>query len=615
MVGQWGYRLMKHFSFLIVAAVSGSLVYFILAGASRLIKSVSAEQPPSAQSLEQRLKTLHNRLNEQWEYTLSTQPEFASIIGDKRYNDRLSDFSQKAIDRDIKQTRDFLEKFEAIDTTGFPAQERLNRDLMVRNLRERIAGLKFKEWEMPVTQFIGAHIDLPQLVTSLSFATVKDYEDYVARLKQVPRVFNELMVQMRKGMRDGLMPPKIILAQVSEQAEEIAKQKPEESPFAQPATTFPRDFSEADKKRLRESVITAIRDQVLPAYRNFTSFVRNEYAPKGRVEIGICALPDGGERYAFAVRRMTTTTMTPDAIHQLGLSEVARIEAEMLAIAKEFGFSDLKSFRESLRKNQEIHPKSRQQILDEYRQFTDQMWLQLPKLFGRLPKTKLEILPVEPFREKQAAGAQYNQGTPDGSRPGQVFVNTYDYENQLTITNESTAYHEGVPGHHMQISIAQELPDLPAFRQQAGYTAFIEGWALYSERLGREVGFYRNPYSNYGRLEDEIFRAIRLVVDTGIHYKKWTRDQVVQYMRDHSTVNEAQIQAETDRYIAWPGQALGYKIGQLTILRLREKARSELGEKFDLRAFHDEVLSGGPLPLDVLEESIKSWIEKMKKTD
>jgi uncharacterized protein (DUF885 family) len=609
---------MKHISFLVVAAISGSLVYFVLAGASRLIKSVSAAQPPlaqSAQSLEQRLKTLQNRLNEQWEYTLSTQPEFASIIGDKRYNDRLSDFSQKAIDRDSKQTRDFLAKFEAIDTTGFPSQERLNRDLMVRNLRERIAGSKFKEWEMPVTQFIGAHIDLPQLVTSLSFVTVKDYEDYIARLKQVPRVFNELLIQMRKGMRDGLMPPRIIIAQVGEQAEEIAKQKPEESPFAQPLTTFPRDFSEADKKRLRASVITAISDQVLPAYRNFTSFVRNEYAPKGRAEIGICALPDGGERYAFAVRRMTTTTMTPEAIHQLGLSEVARIEAEMLAIAKEFGFSDLKSFRESLRKNQEIHPKSRQQILDEYRQFTDQMWLQLPKLFGRLPKTKLEILPVEPFREKQAAGAQYNQGTPDGSRPGQVFVNTYDYENQLTITNESTAYHEGVPGHHMQISIAQELPDLPAFRQQAGYTAFIEGWALYSERLGREIGFYRNPYSNYGRLEDEIFRAIRLVVDTGIHYKKWTRDQVVQYMRDHSTVNEAQVQAETDRYIAWPGQALGYKIGQLTILRLREKARSELGEKFDIRAFHDEVLGGGPLPMDVLEENIKSWIEKMKKTD
>jgi uncharacterized protein (DUF885 family) len=600
---------MKHFSFLIVAAVVSSLAFFVLVHASRLVKSAPAER---RQSVEQRLKTLHDQLNEHWEYTLRTQPEFASILGDKRYNDKLSDYSQAAIDRDIQQTRVFLKKFEAIDSTGFPEQERLNRDLMVRNLREGLAGVKFKEWEMPVTQFIGIHIDLPQFVTSFSFATVKDYEDYIVRLKQLPRAFDEVMIQMRKGMQSGLMPPKIILSQVVEQAEELAKGKPEESPFAQPLVKFPKDFSDADEKRLREGVIAAIRDFVLPTYQKFTSFVRDEYAPKGRGEIGIWALPDGGERYAFAVRRMTTTSMTPEEVHQLGVREVARIEAEMFEIAKQFGFSDLKSFRESLKMNVDIHPKSRQQILDEYRKYTDQMSAQLPKLFGRLPKAKLEILPVEAFREKQASGAQYLQGTPDGSRPGKVFVNTYDYENQLTITNESTAYHEGVPGHHMQISIAQELPEIPAFRKQAGYTAFIEGWALYSERLGKELGFYQNQYSNYGRLEDEIFRALRLVVDTGIHNKKWTRDQVVQYMRDHSTVNEAQIQAETNRYIAWPGQALAYKIGQLTILRLREQARSELGEKFDMRAFHDEVLGGGPLPMDVLAEQIKSWIDRVK---
>jgi uncharacterized protein (DUF885 family) len=261
-----------------------------------------------------------------------------------------------------------------------------------------------------------------------------------------------------------------------------------------------------------------------------------------------------------------------------------------------------------LKKNPAVHPKSREQILDEYRHYEGQMSEQLPKLFGCLPKAKLEVMPVEPFREKQAAGAQYNQGTPDGSRPGHVMVNTYDHENQLTITNESTAYHEGVPGHHMQIAIAQELQGLPPFRQQAGYTAFIEGWALYSERLGKELGYYQNPYNNYGRLEDEKLRAIRLVVDTGVHYKKWTRDQVVQYMRDHSSMNEAGIQAETDRYIAWPGQALAYKVGQLTILRLREKAKKELGEKFDIRAFHDEVLGAGALPMDVLEQRIDAWI-------
>jgi uncharacterized protein (DUF885 family) len=563
------------------------------------------------QSVEQRIKKLHELLAEQWEYTLRVNPEFASILGDKRYNDKLSDFSQAAIDRDLRQARLFLQKFKAIDATGFPEQEQLNRDLMVRNLRQQLEGAKYKEWEMPVTQFGGLHIDAPQLVSSLSFQTVKDYEDYIARLKQYPRLFGETTLQMRKGMKDGLMPPKILLVQVAEQTEGIAGQKPEETPFAQPIINFPKEFAAADRTRLGASVIAAIRDQVLPAYAAFAKFVRGEYAPKGRTEIGVWALPQGGERYEFSVRRQTTTRMSPEEIHQLGLREVARIEAEQLTIARQLGFSDLKSFKESLKKNPEVHAKSRQQILDEYRTYTDQMWKRLPEMFGRLPKAKLEILPVEAFREKTAS-TSYNQGTPDGSRPGHVFVNTYDYENQLTINNEDTAYHEGVPGHHMQISIAQELSELPPFRQQAGYTAYVEGWALYSEWLGKEMGFYQNAYNNYGRLDDEMWRAARLVVDTGIHYKKWPREQVVQYLRDHSSQNEAYFQAETDRYIAWPGQALAYKIGQLTILRLREKARAELGPKFDIRAFHDEVLGAGALPLDVLEQRINAWIARVK---
>src|SRR5258705_12778107 len=258
-----------------------------------------------------------------------------------------------------------------------------------------------------------------------------------------------------------------------------------------------------------------------------------------------------------------------------------------------------------------LHPKSREQILDEYRHYVDQMSARLPTLFGRLPKAKLTVMPIEPFREKEAS-TSYNQGTPDGSRPGHVFVNTYDFANQLTINNESTAYHEGVPGHHMQISIAQELPELPPFRQQGGYTAYVEGWALYSERLGKEIGFYQDPYNDYGRLDDEMLRAIRLVVDTGIHAKKWTRDQVVQFFHDHSATDEVEVQSETDRYIVWPGQALGYKIGQLEITELREKARKELGDRFDIREFHDEVLSAGALPMNVLRERIDSWIAGKK---
>jgi uncharacterized protein (DUF885 family) len=407
------------------------------------------------------------------------------------------------------------------------------------------------------------------------------------------------------------MPPRILLVQVAAQADNIARQKAEETPFAIPATQFPKEIAAADQQRLQRDIVAAIRDSVLPAYTKFTAFVRDEYAPKGRADIGIWSLPDGAARYAFAARRMTTTTMTPDVVHELGLREVARIEAEQATIVARLGYASLRAFRDSIAKIPALHPASRQQILDEYRRYTDQMWAKLPQLFGRLPKAKLEILPIEPYREKESS-TSYNQGTPDGSRPGHVFVNTYDYANQLTINNESTAYHEGVPGHHMQVSIAQELPSLPPFRQQAGYTAYVEGWALYSERLGKEVGFYTDPYNDYGRLDDEMLRAIRLVLDTGIHDKRWTRERAVQFFREHSSSNDAGIQSETDRYIAWPGQALAYKIGQLTILRLREQARQALGARFDIRAFHDEILGAGALPLDVLEQRLTAWVQRAR---
>jgi uncharacterized protein (DUF885 family) len=572
-----------------------------------------AEAKKPANDVDTRRKQLDSLLKDQWEYALRTSPEFASILGDKRYNDKLTDFSQAAIERDQKVTRDYLKKFEAIDTTGFPEQEKLNKDLMVRNLRNSVEDEKFKGWEMPVNQFNGIHIDFPQLISSLSFTTVKDYDDFIARLKQLPRLFDETTVQMRKGMKDNLMPPEILLTQVAEQAENIAKLKPEATPFAQPLKNFPKDFSDDDKKRITDALLTAVRDSALPAYQKFLTFVRSEYAPKGRKDIGTWALPNGDERYRVYVKRMTTTDMTPEQIHQLGLSEVARIEAEETTIAKKLGFNDLGSFRASLKSNPDLHPKSREEILDQYRKYESQMWAKLPELFGRLPKAKLEVRAIPEYVEKQSA-THYDLGAPDGSRPGHVFVNTYDYANQLDISNESTAYHEGVPGHHMQISIAQELPELPPFRQNAFYTAFQEGWALYSERLGKEVGFYQNPYSDYGRLDDEMLRAVRLVVDTGAHYKHWTREQMVQFMRDHTSNAEAGIQSETDRYIAWPGQALAYKVGQLTILRLREKAKQELGDKFDIRAFHDEVLGAGALPLDVLEKRIDDWIVEKKKT-
>jgi uncharacterized protein (DUF885 family) len=566
--------------------------------------------------LEARRKSLNDLLAEQWEYRLRTNPQFATIIGDKRYNDRLDDFSQKAIDEDLEQTRRFLARFSAIDTTGFPEQETLNKTLMVRQLRRELDEAPFKPWEMPVNQFSGIHIQLPQFVTLLPFTSVKDYEDYVSRLKQVPRVFDENMVQMQKGMSDGLMPPRFLLEKVAKQAQAIADMPPEKTPFAHPLEKFPSSINGDDQKRLRDAALEQIRVAVLPSYVKFIKFVKEDYAPKGRTEPGIWSIPDGEARYALAVKRVTTTSMTPEEIHELGLKQVAEIEAQMLAIAQKLGYKDIKSLNDAINNDPKLHEQlyahSRQQILDLYRKHIDEMWTKLPQLFGHLPKEKLEVMPIEEFREKEAA-THYNPGTPDGSRPAHVMVNTSDYEHRKLITVESTAYHEGVPGHHMQISIAQEMPSLPPFRQHAFFTAFIEGWALYSERLGKEVGFYQDPYSDYGRLQDEMLRAIRLVVDTGVHYKKWSREQMVDFFHAHSAVDEPDVQSETDRYIAWPGQALGYKVGQLKILELRERAKKELGAGFDIRSFHDEVLEAGALPLDVLDERVNEWIGERQK--
>jgi uncharacterized protein (DUF885 family) len=576
-----------------------------------LIPSAGAAANPPA-DLEARRKALNDLLHEQWEYTMRTSPIYASILGDKRYNDKLDDFSQAAIDDNLEQTRRFLVRFEAIDTTGFPEQELLNKQLMVRDLKMGLEGARFKPWEMPVSQQSGIHIDAPQLVSILSFESVKDYEDYITRLKLLPVLFDQTIVQMRKGMAEGRMQPKILLDKVVTQANGIATTPADQSPLTHPFDKFPDAIPEADRKRLRAAGLAAVEDSVIPAYVKFTAFVRDEYAPKGRLEPGAWALPDGDAWYAFRVKESTTTDLSPEEIHQLGLAQVKEIEGKMLAVVNQLGYKDMNSFKAGVDADPKLHAQSREQILDLYRKYENQMYARLPEMFGRLPKAKLEVMPVEEFREKEASDAAYMDGTPDGSRPGHIMVNTGDFAKRTLLDIETTAYHEGVPGHHMQISIAQELPELPLFRQHEEYTAYTEGWALYSERLGKEVGFYQDPYSYYGHLMDDMLRAIRLVVDTGFHYKHWTRQQVVDYFHAHSTMDEVSVQSETDRYMAWPAQALGYKIGQLEILKLRQYAKDELGGKFDLRAFHDEVLSGGALPMDVLSTRIHDWVGQQK---
>jgi uncharacterized protein (DUF885 family) len=556
---------------------------------------------------------LRSLFDEEWQYTLRTHPEWATTMGDPRFNDRLSDNSPQFFQSDLDQSRKFLARFEAIDAATLPPQDALSRQLMIRALRQQTEGAQFKNWEMPVDQMNGPHLELPDLVVLTPFNTAADYRNYVARLQQLPRFFDQVIANMRQGMHDGLMPPRYLLEKVSAEADDIASKTGEASPFAQPLKKFSSTVPAPEQNQLREAIVAAINNQVVPAYKHFADFVRTDYAPHGRTDPGVWSLPDGAARYRFEMREMTTTDLTPEQIHEIGLKQVDETEAQMLALAHKLGFKDLASLNDHIKNDRRFYATSGQQILDLYANYARNMEPELPKLFGHLPKSKLTVIPMEASRSKNAVPADYTDGTADGSRPGHINVNEWDPEHRLTLNIEAIAYHEGIPGHHLQISLAQELPDLPEFRKHAGYTAFVEGWALYAERLGKEVGRYQDPYSEYGRLENEMWRAIRLVIDTGVHDKHWSRDQMVAFFHRYTAMDEPNIQSEVDRYIAWPGQALAYKLGQLEILKLRESARQKLGDKFDLRAFHDEVLGNGALPLDVLDSQVTAWIEAQAK--
>jgi uncharacterized protein (DUF885 family) len=569
-------------------------------------------QAPASASIETNRKALNAVFADYWEDTLKHSPEFASTIGDKRYNDQISDYSVKAVNDGLEREENFLMRLAAIDPAGLTDQEKISRELLLRHFAEDAEAADFKEWEMPVNQMGGVHTTYPQLVAQLSFTTVKDYDDWIARLHAIPKAFDQVAANMSIGMDDHRVPPKYLLAKALEQVKSLASQKPEDSPLALPLKSFPATIKTAEQERIKAEMLDAITKEVLPAYLRFARFLEVSYIPAGRAEPGISSLPDGAKYYQFLIRRTTTTDLTAEQIHQIGLDEVKRDEAEMLVIASKLGFADMKSFRASLKTNPKLHPASREALLDAYRGYLTPMQAKLPQLFGRLPKAPFEVAAVPDFLEKTSAPAYYEAGTPDGSRPGRLRIDTFNATDRNLYAVEAIAYHEGIPGHHLQISIAQELDDVPTFRKFGSYTAYSEGWGLYSERLGKDVGFYQDPYSDYGRLEADIWRAIRLVVDTGVHSQHWTREQMVQYFIDHSAIDETSIQAEVDRYIAWPSQALAYKIGQLKILELRDRAKAALGDKFDLRAFHDQVLDAGALPLDVLSDRMDGWIASQK---
>jgi uncharacterized protein (DUF885 family) len=556
---------------------------------------------------------LDRLIHDEHEYELKTSPETATYQGDHRYDDQVSDLSIAAFRSRTEALKDFLKRADFIDASKLSDEDQLNLKLLSRSLRDEVEGAPLESWTMMVSQFGGPHIGYAEMGQSTVFRNTTDYDHYISRLQKLPRVLDQITDDLRYGMKKGLMPPAYLLPEAAKQTEQVASGKGEASPFATPLKRFPDSVSEADRQRIRKQLLSIVDSQVIPAYQKLAAFLKNEYAPRGRKEPGVWSIPQGNERYRQAVREMTTTNMAPEQIHEIGLQEIARVEKEMLVIAQKMGFKDLDSFHDAIRKNRSLYGTSGEQIMGLYKSHLDDISKDLPKQFGRLPKCKLDVIPMAAYRAGASVPADYSHGTPDCSRPGHVNVNMTNPENRLLLNLEAIAYHEGLPGHHLQLSLQQELTSLPEFRKHAEYTAFIEGWALYSENLAKELGYYKDPYSDYGRLENEMWRAIRLVVDTGVHSKHWSRQQMVDYFHKYTAMDEPNIQTEVDRYIAWPGQALAYKVGQMTMLRIRAKARTELGDKFDIRAFHDELLGSGALPMDVLEERMNQWIARQKQ--
>src|SRR6195952_631499 len=569
--------------------------------AASAVLSVPAQTAPVADRVAQQ-----NALFEEYfQANLKRNPTSATSLGDYRYNDQLAQVSLAAIAQDHADADAFLARLQAISTDGMSDTDTTSHNLLVRQLQRGDTAYALKNYEMPINQQTGIHTGLADLALSVPFDSVKHYEDYIARLRQIPRVLQQTTDVLRQGLKDGLMPPKLITSKLAGQCDGIISA----DPFLLPLKKFPASFSDADKAKLTQETTDAVNTTVLPAYKQFAAFLRADYAPNGRGALSIESLPDGKRRYAEAVKTMTTLEVTPAEVHALGLSEVARITALMTTLAKQQGYKDLASWRAVINADPKWKPKTEQQIVDDFAKYIHQMEPKLPEIFGVLPKSPVTVEAIPDFAAAEAT--HYNSGSPDGKRPGRVVVAVANPTTRTLVLDEAVAYHEGVPGHHMQISVAQQLKGLPKFRLRGGYSAYTEGWALYAEELGKEVGFYQDPVSDYGRLNSELFRAVRLVVDTGMHDKGWTRDQVITYMHAND-VNDALAQTETDRYIAWPGQALAYKMGQLKIRELRDRAKQQLGPRFDLKSFHDVVLGGGALPLDLLELRVNHWLDNQK---
>lgn len=561
---------------------------------------------------------LNKLFEEYFEERLRLYPFQATAIADPRYNDQLpNSLSDEYRAREQTFYTKYSKALGQINRQSLSSQDRLSYDVFKVEMERSLEGLKFADLK-PINQFTGLSITFVQLGSGKGnqpFKTVKDYENFLSRVNGFAIWMDQAIANMRRGMTEGVVQPKVLMERTLPQLQALVVKDAKDSIFYQPITNIPTNFSEAEKARLTAAYIKAIEGQIIPAYQKLHDFIKAEYLPKSRTTAGLSAIPIGKEQYAYLVKASTTTNLSPDEIHQIGLNEVRRIRGEMEKVKDQVGFKgDLSAFFDYIRTDPKFYPfKTEEEVLDAYRAIEAKLQPHLPKYFGIVPKSKFEVRATEKFRAASAAH-QYNRPAPDGSRPGIFYVPIPNVRKYNNTTMESLFLHEAIPGHHFQISLQQEQRSLPKFRNYGGYSAFSEGWALYTESLGRELGLYQDPYQYFGMLSGEIHRAIRLVVDTAIHSKGWSREQAIQYSLENESMSEDRITAEIERYMAMPGQALSYKIGQLKILELRRKAEKTLGAKFDIRAFHDEILKDGALPLSILESKIDEWGVKQQQS-
>jgi uncharacterized protein (DUF885 family) len=568
----------------------------------------------AAESKGARLDKLYQQF---WEENLKLNPIQATFQGDNRYNDQLpnfytADFRRQAHDFTVR----WLDKVQKVGSAGLSGQDLLSYEIFVRSAKDSLEGEQYPDWMLPVNQMGSIATFAAQLGSGTGaqpFKTVKDYDNWLARGDRLSLLVDSVIGNMREGMKAGVVQPRALMVKVVPQYDAIIKDKPEDSVFWGPIGNMPKDFSDADKARLTAAYRDMIGQKIMPSFRKLRNFIADDYLPATRASVGMDKLPNGQAWYAYNVRTTTTTDMTPAQIHQLGLDEVARIHGEIGEVMQQAKFKgSLQDFFKYMRSNKKFQFKSEDALLSYYRSLEARINQRIPEQFSLLPKAGFEIRPVESFRAKSAAGGEYEGPSEDGSRPGIFYVNTFDLPSRKTWAAEDLFLHEAIPGHHFQISLQQELKDVPAFRRFGGNTAYVEGWALYTESLGKDLGVYETPYDYFGRLQDELWRAIRLVTDTGLHSKGWTREQVIKYMLDNSAASETDATAEAERYIAWPSQAVAYKIGELKIQELKKRAKAALGNDFDVREFHAEVLKDGSVPLDVLEAKVDRWISSKK---